>query len=875
MNYSSNSIKSKQKALSSHRIRMGTKFITYVFRFLIIVCIFGVVGGIAMGAGAVKGIIDTAPRITLNDVTPSQYKTTIYDCNGIPIETLVASGANRIYVTIDEIPDNLKNAFIAIEDERFYEHNGIDAKGIIRAAYIGALNNFKFTQGASTITQQLIKNNVFAVENEATLGDKIKRKIQEQYLALKLEEEVNNKNIILENYLNTINLSNNNLGVQSASINYFNKDVSELTLSECAVIAATTSNPYRYDPIRKPEKNAERRKIVLGNMLDQKMITQSEYDEALADNVYDRIMNNNSSTESSAYSYYTDALVQQIMEDLMTQKGYTYTQAYNVVYRGGLSIYSCEDSALQKKVEDIANDPEYWNDYLYYSLSYRIQIKLTDGTLVTFTESSLIKYLQQKYGSGFINSFDSKEIALTYIEEYKQYILLDTGGSIIEGTENVTFTMQPQISVTVIENGTGCVRAILGGRGEKTQSLVLNRSTGTKRQAGSTFKPLAVYAPAIDTAGYSPSSIMDDEPYFYSSGQVVKNSDDLYKGYVTLRQALAESRNVPAVELLSKVGINTGLAYAQKFGITTLTDNDYYLPVALGTCSVTNYEMTAAYTTFANKGQYIEPKLYTKIIDHDGNVILDNTDIQSTQVIKESTSFLVTSMMHSVITDGTLAWLQLNDEYYAAKSGTTQNDYDKWVIGFSSNYTVGTWCGFDYNRTYDTDRSVGYLYIWSDILKAADGDKHSLEPEIPDDIAAVKVCKDSGLLAVEGLCDCDPRGSRVYTDYFVKGTEPTAVCGVHMKVTICTATNSISCDNCPDSSKKTVIRIYKAIPTYNTDEYSVEDRKYAITDKDLETTCKKHANSHNVSGSVEKPTDEEDETKETPSKNEKPSSSER
>ena len=281
MNYSSNSIKSRQKALASHKKRMGTKALVYMFRFFIIICVFGMISVICMAAGAIKGIIETAPEITLNDVTPSQYKTTVYDCNGIEVETLVASGANRIYVTFDEIPQNLKNAFIAIEDSRFYEHNGIDAKGIIRAAYIGVTNNFRFTQGASTITQQLIKNTVFSVENEDSLSDRLKRKIQEQYLALKLEEDVNNKDIILENYLNTINLSNNNLGVQSASINYFNKDVSELTLSECAVIAATTSNPYRYDPIRHPENNAERRKIVLNNMLEQDMITTEEYNEML------------------------------------------------------------------------------------------------------------------------------------------------------------------------------------------------------------------------------------------------------------------------------------------------------------------------------------------------------------------------------------------------------------------------------------------------------------------------------------------------------------------------------------------------------------------------------------------------------------------
>lgn len=853
MNYTSNSIKSKQRKLASHKRRMEVRVLTYIFRFFIIACIFIVVGTISLGAGAVKGIIDTAPEITLNDVTPSQYKTTIYDCNGIAVETLVASGANRIYVTIDEIPDNLKNAFIAIEDERFYEHNGIDAKGIIRAAYIGISNNFNFTQGASTITQQLIKNSVFEVENENSLGDRLKRKIQEQYLALKLEEDINDKDIILENYLNTINLSNNNLGVQSAAINYFNKDVSELTLSECAVIAATTKNPYQYNPIRFPEENAERMKLVLGNMLKQELITPAEYNEALADNVYDRIMNNNANSTSSAYSYYNDALVQQIMEDLMTQKGYTYTQAYNVVYRGGLSIYSCEDSAIQKIVEDTANNPEYWNGYLYYSVTFRIQLKLEDGSIITFTDSGLMKYLKQKYGEDMDNLFATQEEALAYIEEYKASIIAEKSGSFIEGSEIINYTIEPQISITVIENETGYVRAILGGRGDKTQSLILNRATGTMRQAGSTFKPIAVYAPAVDTAGYSPATVIDDVPYFYNSGQIIKNADGLYKGYVPLRLALSESRNIPAIKTLENIGISTGLEYAKKFGISTLTDNDYYLPVALGTCNVTNFEMTSAYTTFANEGKYIEPVLYTKVVDHNGNVILENNIPNSTQVLKESTAFLMSSMMHNVLVDGTLAGLLPTDKFYAAKSGTSQNNTDKWVVGFSENYTLGLWTGFDNNQSYDTTVTYGYIVIWADIMKAINDGLDSSYPDIPRDVVELNVCKDSGLLAVEGLCDCDPRGSRVVTEYFTKGSEPTSSCNVHMKVTLCNSTGLVASDECIDGLKKTVIRIYKTIPEYNFDhltdeqmeqvkdfdfyDYDVVDMKYAITDEDLENIC--------------------------------------
>ena len=266
MDFSNNNIKKARQDLSSSKKKVTSKILVNVFKAFIVLVVFAAVTMSSMVFGAINGIIKTAPKITINDVTPSQYKTIVYDCNNVETETLVASGANRIYVTYDEIPDNLKNAFIAIEDERFLSHNGIDAKGIIRAAYIGITNNLRFTQGASTITQQLIKNSVFSVENENSLSDRLKRKIQEQYLALKLEE-VADKSQILENYLNTINLGNNNLGVQSASLNYFNKDVSELTLSECAVIAAITQNPSKYNPIRHAEYNAERRKLVLDNML--------------------------------------------------------------------------------------------------------------------------------------------------------------------------------------------------------------------------------------------------------------------------------------------------------------------------------------------------------------------------------------------------------------------------------------------------------------------------------------------------------------------------------------------------------------------------------------------------------------------------------
>lgn len=473
MDFSNNNIKKARQDLSSSKKKVTSKILVNVFKVFIVLVVFAAVTMSSMVFGAINGIIKTAPKITINDVTPSQYKTIVYDCNNVETETLVASGANRIYVTYDEIPDNLKNAFIAIEDERFLSHNGIDAKGIIRAAYIGITNNLRFTQGASTITQQLIKNSVFSVENENSLSDRLKRKIQEQYLALKLEE-VADKSQILENYLNTINLGNNNLGVQSASLNYFNKDVSELTLSECAVIAAITQNPSKYNPIRHAEYNAERRKLVLDNMLKNNMISQAQYDEALNDDVYSRIANNNTSNSSStAYSYYTDALIQQIMEDLMTTKGYTYTQAYNLVYRGGLSIYSCEDSELQKYAEAIINNPNSWNGYEEYTVTCRFRVKDEDGNVGNYTESTLLKYLQSKYGSNISLTFQTTEEADKYVQEYKEYILGQTHGEIVKGSESTTYTVGPQASLVVIENNTGEVKVIMEAVVTRQKALYL------------------------------------------------------------------------------------------------------------------------------------------------------------------------------------------------------------------------------------------------------------------------------------------------------------------------------------------------------------------------------------------------------------------
>lgn len=845
MNYGSKAIRKKIKSLRSPYEKLGRKAVLLFFKLLTVCVVICFVMLTCVGLGAFTGIIQTAPQVSLDAVSPQWYQSYIYDSDGNKVETLVASGSNRIEASIEDMPKHLINAFIAIEDARFYSHNGIDPRGIVRAAYETIQNKFKSTQGASTITQQLIKNNIFSAESENSLVDTFKRKFQEQYLALILEQKVD-KDTILQNYLNTINLGNNNLGVQAAAQNYFNKDVSELTISESAVIAATTSNPYKYNPVRFPEKNSDRRKIVLNNMLKYEFITQAEYDEALADNVYDRIMNvKNTSSGSSAYSYYTDALISQLMEDLMSLKGYTQTQAYNLVYRGGLQIYSCEDSELQKYAEAAVNNPEYYAGRYDFTLRYRVQIKDKDGEFHSYTENSILNFYQTTLGiPGFTLMFSEESEAQEAINNFKSYILNETGGTVVDGTENITYTLEPQASFVLIEQSTGYVKALVGGRGDKTHSLVLNRATDSTRSPGSSFKLLTVYSPALDTAGMTLATVYDDVPYMYSTGKLVTNVDDEYHGLMTIREAITVSRNVPAVKIITDITPELGYSYALSYGISTLTSEEqHYQAIALGgiTNGATNYEMTAAYAAIANYGVYNEPKLYTKVLDHDGNILIDNTTSTSHRVIKESTAWLLDSALRSVVTDN-LTYLKSDNMYYAGKSGTSQLNTDKWFIGFSPYYTAGIWIGNDDSTPVNTNYyTMPQLYIWRDVMEHAHENLEYTEFQKPYNIVEAQVCAESGKLAIPGLCDSDPRGSQIITEYFEDGTVPTEVCDVHIQVTMCRDSGKIATDNCPPESRYKAVYIKKDLSLIqNIDQYIVTDLNYVITPDKLKDECDIH-----------------------------------
>ena len=784
MNYGKDNLSRRKKTISSKKRkkqkRVGVRFFKAIIICILLLVVICVIGGVIFA----KKIIDDTQTVSADDILPKGFTTTITDQNGTVIDTLKDSDSNRVYRTYEEITANsdfLPHAFVAIEDERFYEHNGIDIQGIIRAGLVGIANGFDFTEGASTLTQQLIKNNIFPdFVNEKTLIDRVERKLQEQYLALEFEKEMS-KEEILEAYMNTINLGQGCLGVQTASTRYFNKDVADLTLSECAVIAAITQNPTLYDPVTNPDENASRREDVLDKMLEQGYIDQAQYDEAIADPVYDRILQTAAVTEDTTpYSYFTDAMIEDIIQDFINKLGYTETQAYNLLYSGGLTIKSTQDLSIQQICDEVVADESLY-PMTEYGVEYALTIHRADGTMENYSKQTLGTYISNTYADSNPLVFSSEEEARAMVEEYKGTLGINTeAGDIVD--ENLSITLQPQTSVVVMDQYTGQVKAIVGGRGQKTTSLSLNRATDSPRQPGSCFKILSTYAPGLNECGMTLASTIVDEPYRYASGQQVNNWDHKYIGTTRVRYAIEHSMNVCAVRTLTEtVGLEKGYQYLQKFGFTTLVNNDPDYPgmtdvaqsTALGgiTRGVYNIEMTAAYAAIANGGVYTEPILYTEILDHDGNVLIDNTTPDTHEVIKESTAYLLTSAMEDVISRGTGTSARLSNMAVAGKTGTTENSTDLWLSAYTPYYTASVWGGYDENKHMENMSQSWHMVIWRNIMERIHSELEYKDFTVPSSVVQRTICTQTGKLAVDGC--------PALTEYFDKDTVVKESCSGH------------------------------------------------------------------------------------------------
>lgn len=810
MNYGKTEVSRKLRRISSKTEKLTSRMIFLFVKLILVAVLLMAAFAASLGYGALKGIIDSAPEIDVASIEPSGYATMVYDREGNLTETLVKSGANRLEATYEELPQCLIDAFVAIEDSRFWSHKGIDIRSILRAA-VGVITG-ESAGGGSTLTQQLIKNNIFEGGNENTFGEKLERKIQEQYLAVQLEK-IMDKKIILKNYLNTINLGNNTLGVKAAALRYFNKDVSDLTLSEATVIAGITQAPTRYNPLSENgrKNNEEKRRVILQYMYEQGLIDKEAQEEALADDVYSRITNVNLTAQEneSPYTYFTDELITQVMEALQEELGYTETQASNLLFSGGLEIHTTQDPKMQAIVDEEVNNPDNY-DVVYYSVDYQLSVTHADGTTTHYSDESMGSYFRNDLGrSSFNGLFDSKEEANEAIALYKDAMVKE--GDTILG-EVIHYVLQPQISFVLMDQATGEVKAISGGRGTKEVSRSLNRATETLRQPGSTFKVITSFAPAIDACGANLSTVYYDAPFTVGT-KTFRNwySSKGYMGYSTIRDGIVYSMNIVAVRcMMETVTPQLGVEYARNFGITSMTDTDYNAATALGgiTKGVSNLELTAAYATIANQGIYTKPRFFTQILDHNGKVLLDNTP-ETKRVLKDSTAFLLTDAMSQSMESSrmygsgslysTSTSANLPNMSNAGKSGTTTSNNDIWFVGYTPYYTAGIWSGCDNNQKISAiGSSTSYhKIIWKNIMSRVHEGLADTGFAIPSSVTTAQVCRKSGKLASPGVCENDPRGSAVYTEYFAKGSEPTEVCDHHGVTTVCAASGGLPTPYCP------------------------------------------------------------------------------
>lgn len=695
------------------------------------------------GAAYVGWQITKAPNVEAVDCTPDEYLSVILDVNGEKTHSLYNAESNRIHVSLNNIPEDLQNAFIAVEDSRFYEHKGIDVKGIVRAALKG-ITKGHFSEGASTLTQQLLKNNVFkGWTEEQTFENRLSRKIQEQYLALQLEKKYE-KSWILENYLNTINLGGGTRGVQTAAQFYFGKNASELTLAESALIAGITKNPSGYNPKKFPEASLERQQIVLKLMEEQGYITAEERAAALEEDVIGHLDYEHSQS-ANALSWFEDALLVSLVQDLMTYKGMSEDDAWNLIYAGGLTIYSTQNSALQFICECAVNNPDFIRD-------------------------------------------------------------------------------SEQISVVMTDVETGAVAAIVGGRGEKDASLIYNRATDSVCQPGSTIKIIGEYAAALDQGLTTLGTTVEDEPYTYSDGTVLHNANGVYGGKTTIRDAISSSCNVIALKTMKDTSIETTAEYIRKFGITTLTEDDYQEALAIGGTynGITNLELTGAYNAIASDGCYIRPYFYTKVIDYKGDTILER-DTEKSEIIKSGTAALLTLGMEEVIENGTGSSVYCDGIELAGKSGTTNDFRDVWFVGFSSDYTLGVWGGYD---DHSAQENSGYVKdIWRTIMQQTPSVKAvDLNNPLVDTskLTAKVICKKCGKLAVANLCDQTVQGNMTTTEYYVPGTEPRSYCDCHIRVTLCEKSGMRCSFYCPKDCRYDSVFLVSAVPGTEDEGYAAE-----------------------------------------------------
>ena len=713
------------KKRSKHPIITGIlKAILIIFLLLLIVVL--VLGGYA--AYKIYGIVKDA-RLSKNDLTIKYENSVIKDMESNTIGILNGN-ENRESISIKEMPKYLPDAFVAIEDERFYEHKGIDIKRTLKATYTYIANKGKSSFGGSTITQQMVKN--LTQEKE----DSWQRKIREMARAYYVEQEMS-KEEILELYLNLIFLGDTVYGVEKGSNYYFNKSAKDLDLAECAFLEGINHSPNSYNPFVEDNEEVlelikKRTKVVLNKMKELgKIKTEEEYLQAIKE-VDEGLKFNQGAFPQTVFSYHTDAAINQIIAQLQKEHNWTYKQARLYLSSGGFTIYTTQDPKVQYIIDE--------------------ELKK---------------------------------------EKYNQ-----------TATDKKGNLEQSQAAVVLIDHTTGYVLGISGGIGEKTTAFGFNRATDAVRQTGSSMKPIAVLAPAINRGIITAATVFDDNPTSFDNGKFEpKNLGHRYMGLITTRKALANSQNIPMVKTMCLLTPTESIKFLKELGITTIDEEkDNGLSLALGglTWGVSPLEMAGAYATIANGGIYQNPTFYSKVVDENGNIVLKPEQKQK-RVMSEEAAYVVKEILTEAVKSGTATACTVEGMSVAANTGTTNNDYDRWFCAFTPYYTATVWYGYDKSCTITGWTLNPAGQIWTSVMRSI---HEGLEPKKfeqtkPENVVEAVICEKSGFLATSTCKNY----KTTRTEYFVKGTEPIQTCPYHSTAKVCIDSGLLATEKCTKTKR--------------------------------------------------------------------------
>lgn len=922
-----------------HRNKVLTpgKLIVYIIYIaLIVTIIFGSLLALSV-VSIMKEVDEVDPNIIANNLTETSK---IYDLDGNLIEK-VETAEYRTVIGIEQMPKQLIQAFLAIEDERFYEHDGVDLIGIM-ASFRDAFSSGQL-RGGSTITQQLVKNTYLTNER------KLKRKIHEITMSIDLEKKMS-KDQTIEAYLNTVSLGQNAYGVEEAAQTYFSKSAKDLNLVECAMLAGVVKSPTKYPPYKRVspehfdpntmekvgfiellnqnyilvynEENEQRTDVVLSQMLKYGKITQEEYDQAMSIDRKTLIKPGETKT-TDITNYFTDYVLKQVEQDLMDKYGWSKKIAQNKIFYGGIQIYSTINVGYQKIMEDAyknfveilfgntdnmrapiildTTSDAYGNlvdsngNFIYLAKDNLIVQNSDDIYLAPgewrydengnlCIKSSKLKAYNSNIDVQDYYTIDEKKTLVTHIvgslpiakddfwvengeivisskaianneslfKNKEDYLHID-GNQVYRNKKGVP---QPQSAMIIVDYHTGHILAMIGGR-DVDGNRFLNRATDSHRQPGSTIKPVSVYLPALEN-GYTAASPIDDVPIVVN-GKIWPNNWYLgFRGIHSLRYAVEQSINVSAVKVLNSMGPNKVVPYLERMGIidTEHPDRDSFVSasensevndenassLALGgmTNGLSPLALTAAFGTIANDGVYLKPTSYTKVIDNDGTTLLEYTE-NPVQAAKPQTAYVMKDILRTVVTRGLGTRAQIPGQVVAGKTGTTQYTADLWFSGFTDYYAASTWIGSDSPKITMKQNSMIAAQLFQYVMSQVhEGLPSVTEFAQPEGIVRASVCTMSGK-SPSKFCSSDPRGT-VISEIFIKGTEPTAPCDAHVEVEICTESNMLANDFCPEETRTKIVRV-QTTPPYNPESHGgviPSDMQYRVPTQ----TCDIHNESN-------------------------------